>query len=326
VSESLRQDLAPILAARALKKHFGIRRGWLRRATLHAVDGVSFEVAPGEVLGIVGESGCGKSTVARILVGLVEPDEGSLKLDDIEIAVGNRRGVNQVRKQIQMVFQDSFASLNPRLTLGESIAFTASARGASRRASAERALALLAAVGLDPSRFAHRYPHEASGGQRQRVNIARSLAGDPRVLVLDEAVSALDKSIEAQILNLLQDLKEEMHLTYLFISHDLHVVRYMSDRVAVMYLGKVVESGNAADVMSMPLHPYTSALVRATPTGDPARRVAKPPLEGEPPSAIDLPSGCRFRSRCPRAQAMCAEQEPALRFEGLRQVACHFPL
>jgi peptide/nickel transport system ATP-binding protein len=317
-------ERAPIVTAHQLKKHFHVRRGFFRRLTLHAVDGVSFAVAPGEVLGIVGESGCGKSTIARMLVGLMEPDDGSMRLGNVDISAGNRRGVDEARKLIQMVFQDSFASLNPRLALRETIAFTAIARGMPRHGAAEKGNRLLAAVGLDPLTFGHRYPHEVSGGQRQRVNIARALAGDPRILVLDEAVSALDKSIEAQVLNLLQDLKEEMDLTYIFISHDLHVVRYMSDRVAVMYLGKIVEYGMAADIMSAPLHPYTQALVRATPTGDPARRVLKPPLEGDPPSAVGLPSGCRFRSRCPRAESICAEAEPELRSDGSRQVACHF--
>jgi len=314
----------PMIEAKNLRKGFWVRTGAFRRALLRAVDDVSFDVRAGEVLGIVGESGCGKSTVARILVGLVRPDEGSMRFGAHEIAAGKRRDLDAVRKQAQMVFQDSFASLNPRLTLAENVAFTAVARGQSRGDATRKALRLLDTVGLNAE--AERYPHEASGGQRQRANIARALAGDPTVLVLDEAVSALDKSVEAQVLNLLQDLKEKLGLTYVFISHDLHVVRYISDRVSVMYLGKIVETANAEDVMFAPLHPYTQALVRAVPTGDPARRILHPPLDGEPPSPIAVPTGCRFRSRCPHAQSICTTEEPALLTHGSRQVACHFAL
>jgi peptide/nickel transport system ATP-binding protein len=319
-------EARPLIEAKNLRKAFRVRTGAFRSALLRAVDGVSFEVRAGEVLGIVGESGCGKSTMARILVGLVLPDEGSIRFGDHEIGAGNRRELDAVRKQAQMIFQDSFASLNPRLTLAENVAFTAIARGESRAEALRKAWRLIALVGLDAEALAQRYPHEASGGQRQRVNIARALAGDPTVLVLDEAVSALDKSVEAQVLNLLQDLKESLGLTYVFISHDLHVVRYIADRVAVMYLGKIVETGSAEEVMAAPLHPYTQALVRAVPSGDPARRILKPPLEGEPPSPISVPSGCRFRTRCPHAAAICASEEPALRSHGSRQVACHFAL
>ncbi len=320
------QTIQPLVDVRRLSKHFAVRRGPYRKLRLQAVDDVSFTLDAGEVLGIVGESGCGKSTVARVVVGLLRADEGTIRVGTDEISARDMNRVNGVRGTAQMVFQDSFASLNPRLTLTETVAFTAVARGVSRKPAKERAHQLLAAVGLDPATFSERYPHEVSGGQRQRVNIARALAGEPRVLVLDEAVSALDKSVEAQVLNLLQDLKKRLGLTYLFISHDLHVVRYMSDRIAVMYLGRIVEFGAAEAIIASPKHPYTRALIDAIPTGDAKRRIARPPLEGDPPSAIAVSRGCRFRDRCPRSQSLCAEAEPTLRPEGGHLVACHFPL
>jgi peptide/nickel transport system ATP-binding protein len=294
------------------------------------VDDVSFVVRKGETLGIVGESGCGKSTTARLLMRLIEPDAGEVVFDGD--TVGSRTGIDvaAMRRQMQMVFQDSYTSLNPRMTVAESIAYGPRMHGLARPAAAERADLLLAQVGLDPSQFARRYPHELSGGQRQRVNIARALALDPRLVILDEAVSALDKSIEAQVLNLLTDLKRRLNLTYLFISHDLNVVEYISDRVLVMYLGQIVETGPVEAIYARPRHPYTRALFASKPTLDPDRRTLQPPLTGEPPNPIDPPSGCRFRTRCAFAAPICAEAIPPLAAplvgpveDELHRVACH---
>ena len=276
----------PLLRVTGLRKFFPVRGGLFGRkvADVQAVDGISFEVARGETLGIVGESGCGKSTTARLLVRLVEPDEGEIIFDGL--GLGDGMTLSELRRQAQMVFQDSYASLNPRLAVGDSIAFGPRVHG--MKASEARALAqeLLRKVGLDPALFAGRYPHELSGGQRQRVNIARALALSPRLVILDEAVSALDKSVEAQVLNLLGDLKAELGLTYVFISHDLDVVRFMSDRVMVMYLGKVVEIGDVDSIYADPRHPYTAALLSAMPSADPDRRTEEAPLAGDSPNPI----------------------------------------
>jgi peptide/nickel transport system ATP-binding protein len=303
----------PLLHVGGLAKHFPLPRGPFGRKgpAVRAVDGVDFQVLKGETLGIVGESGCGKSTTARLLMHLIEPTSGELIFD------GEKAGTRELplkayRRQVQMVFQDSYASLNPRLTVEASIAFGPQVHGVSRNEALGRAHDLLARVGLDPSRFAGRYPHELSGGQRQRVNIARALALRPRLLILDEAVSALDKSVEAQVLNLLADLKEEFGLTYVFISHDLNVVRFVSDRVMVMYLGKVAEIGPAEAIFSRPLHPYTGALTRSMPSMDPDRRTEEAPIAGDPPNPIDPPSGCRFRTRCAFAADACADRAPKL--------------
>ena len=314
----------PLLRVTGLRKYFPVRGGLLGRkvADVQAVDGISFEVARGETLGIVGESGCGKSTTARLLIRLVEPDAGEIVFDGL--GLGDRLTLSELRRQAQMVFQDSYASLNPRLTVGDSIAFGPRVHG--MKAAEARALAqdLLRRVGLDPALFAGRYPHELSGGQRQRVNIARALALSPRLLILDEAVSALDKSVEAQVLNLLGDLKAELGLTYVFISHDLDVVRFMSDRVMVMYLGKVVEIGDVEAIYADPRHPYTAALLSAMPSTDPDRRTEEAPLAGDPPNPIDPPPGCRFHTRCPFAEEPCRRAEPGLNPAGdRRQVACH---
>ena len=318
----------PLLLVEGLKKYFPIKGGILNRtvAQVQAVDFIDFKVARGETLGIVGESGCGKSTTARLLMHLLTPDDGSIVYDGYE--VGSREGlsVREMRKRMQMVFQDSYSSLNPRLPIEGSIAFGPIVHGVPEREAKQRARDLLAKVGLDPNLFIRRYPHELSGGQRQRVNIARALALEPEVLILDEAVSALDKSVEAQVLNLLTDLKREFDLTFVFISHDLNVVRYVSDRVLVMYLGKVVEIGDVDVIYDDPRHPYTRALLSAMPSMDPDRRTEAPPLTGDPPNPINPPSGCRFRTRCPFAEAVCAEREPALRSSGVdgnQEVACH---
>ncbi|MBL8341899.1 MAG: ABC transporter ATP-binding protein [Rubrivivax sp.] len=304
---------APLLQVRSLVKHFPLKKDVFGRGggVVRAVDGVSFDVARGETLGVVGESGCGKSTTARLLMHLIEPGAGEIVFDGA--VVGSAAlPLKTYRRQVQMVFQDSYASLNPRLTIEDSIAFAPQVHGTPAREAVERARDLLSRVGLEPQRFAERYPHELSGGQRQRVNIARALALQPRVIILDEAVSALDKSVEAQVLNLLLDLKDEFGLTYLFISHDLNVVRYVSDRVMVMYLGQVVELGRGEALFEAPLHPYTRALLSSIPTMDPDRRTERPPLAGDPPNPINPPSGCRFHTRCAMAQAACSSKVPTL--------------
>ena len=325
----------PMLLVEDLRKHFPVRGGLLNRkvATVQAVDDVSFSVRKGETLGIVGESGCGKSTTARLLMRLVEPDAGSVTFDGD--AVGSPGGitVNDMRRQMQMVFQDSYSSLNPRMTVAESIAYAPRMHGLAAQQAYDRAETLLGQVGLNPRTYARRYPHELSGGQRQRVNIARALALEPRMVILDEAVAALDKSVEAQVLNLLGDLKARFNLTYLFISHDLNVVEYISDRVLVMYLGRVVETGPVESIYSRPRHPYTRALFASKPTLDPDRRTTEMPLTGDPPNPINPPSGCRFRTRCAFAKAICAEKVPPLEAplygEGIGDsphlVACHLP-
>ena len=317
-------DTKPLLSVRDLKKHFPIKGGILGRtqAVVQAVDGVSFDVRAGETLGIVGESGCGKSTTAKLLIGLVDRDEGDIVLGDRTL--GRDISLRALRRDIQMVFQDSYASLNPRMTILDSIAFGARVQGLDDPVG--RARRLMARVGLDPDRFAQRYPHELSGGQRQRINIARALVMSPKVVVLDEAVSALDKSVEAQVLNLLADLRAEFGLTYIFISHDLNVVRYISDRILVMYLGEVVELAPVDAIWSAQAHPYTRSLFSAMPSMDPDNRTMKPPLTGDPPNPIGPPPGCRFHTRCAFAADVCKVRHPALgpmRPGSAHWVACH---
>lgn len=314
----------PLVIVENLKKHFPIRSGLLGRqtATVHAVDDISFSVRKGETLGIVGESGCGKSTTARLLIGLIEHDDGRIVFDGD--ALGEDISLKDMRKSMQMVFQDSYASLNPRLTIEESVAFGARVQGLSD--PVVRARDLLARVGLDPARFAQRFPHELSGGQRQRVNIARALAMSPRIVILDEAVSALDKSVEAQVLNLLADLKNEFGLTYVFISHDLNVVRFISDRVLVMYLGEVVEIGPSEAIYAKQAHPYTASLFSAMPSMDPDNRTTEPPLSGDPPNPVNPPTGCRFHTRCRFAESVCSQKKPLLAQFGAdadHLAACH---
>jgi peptide/nickel transport system ATP-binding protein len=301
----------PLLEVKGLTKHFPVRGELFSgRKTVRAVDNVSFSVGKGETVGIVGESGCGKSTTARLLMHLMKHDAGQIIYDGMQ--VGQTLSLRELRRGMQMVFQDSYASLNPRLTIEESIAFGPKVHGMADNTARALARELLGKVGLRPENFANRYPHEISGGQRQRVNIARALALSPRLVILDEAVSALDKSVEAQVLNLLAALKREFGLTYLFISHDLNVVRYISDRVLVMYLGEVVELGPIDQVWDHPAHPYTRALLAAMPSSDPDRRTETPPISGDPPNPIDPPSGCRFHTRCPFAEPLCAKATPKL--------------
>jgi peptide/nickel transport system ATP-binding protein len=313
---------------RNLRRYFPILGGLLQRqvATVQAVDDISFDVRRGETLGIVGESGCGKSTTARLLIRLIEPDGGTIAFDGRKVAASDGLPLRELRRQVQMVFQDSYSSLNPRCTVEDTIAYGPSVHGLSWEAAKTRACEILSKVGLDPAVFAARYPHELSGGQRQRVNIARALALEPKMLVLDEPVSALDKSVEAQVLNLLVDLKRDLALTYVFISHDLNVVQYISDRVLVMYLGKVVEYGPVESIYASPRHPYTRALLGAMPSMDPDRRGEQATLTGDPPNPINPPPGCRFHTRCPHAEACCAATEPRLAADarvGGHYAACH---
>lgn len=304
----------PMLIARELKKHFPITGGVLNRTVGHvrAVDGVSFTVMKGETLGVVGESGCGKSTLARLLMHLIVPDSGELIFDGDAVGENDGLSVRDMRRLMQMVFQDSYSSLNPRMPIEDSISYGKKVHGASEQEAKDAARELLTKVGLDPNLFGPRYPHELSGGQKQRVNIARALVLEPRVVILDEAVSALDKSVEAQVLNLLRYLKQHFNLTYVFISHDLNVVQYVSDRVLVMYLGEVVEIGPVDDIYERPKHPYTQALLASRLSMDPADRIEEPPLVGDPPNPINPPSGCRFRTRCKFVEKICEIESPVL--------------
>jgi peptide/nickel transport system ATP-binding protein len=316
-----------ILRVKDLRKYFPVRGGLFHtvQAWVKAVDGVSFHVQRGEILGIVGESGCGKSTTARLILRLIEPDDGEVHFEGQDTLTASSLDLKAFRRQVQMVFQDPYSSLNPRMNIEDAVAFNALVHGYSRSEARAKAWDVLHKVGLRAEQFGRRYPHELSGGQRQRVNIARALVLDPKLVVLDEPVSSLDKSVQAQVLNLLQNLKSDLGLTYVFISHDLHVIEYLSDRVLVMYLGQIVELGSAEEVSAEPLHPYTQALFASAPSMNPDERIERPPLIGDPPNPINPPSGCRFRTRCPHAMDICASATPPLLPVGDtgRQVACY---
>ena len=307
---------APILEVRDLKKHFPIRHGLTSRlaAKVHAVDGISFDVYRGETLGLVGESGCGKSTAGKTVLKLMEPTSGTIKLEGRDITHLGRAALRPLRREMQMIFQDPFSSLNPRLSAGQIVAEPLAVHGLARGAQKlERVAALFRRVGLRPDQMAE-FPHAFSGGQRQRIGIARALAVQPKLIVGDEPVSALDVSIQAQVINLMMDVQEEYGLAYLFIAHDLAVVQHIAHRVAVMYLGRIVELADKRSLFSRPLHPYTEALLSAVPIPDPKfRRDTRVVLSGDVPSPVNPPSGCHFHTRCPYAMARCRVEAPALR-------------
>jgi oligopeptide/dipeptide ABC transporter ATP-binding protein len=310
--------------------HFPVRGGLFVGRTVarvHAVDDVSFELREGETLGIVGESGCGKSTLVRTIARLVDATNGAIRYRGRDITGAGRRELGDFRRELQMVFQDPQSSLNPRKRVGQIVGTPLRLRGMKHAQVDERARELLARVGMNPEHL-NRFPHEFSGGQRQRIGIARALAAQPRLIMLDEPVSALDVSIQAQVVNLLEDLQEELGLSYIFVAHDLSVVRHVSDRVAVMYLGKVVELSPSEELYDKPIHPYTLALLGAIPIADPRENRARPRrvIEGEPPSPIDPPPGCRFHTRCPFATEICQQVEPPLTaYANGHLAACHHP-
>lgn len=319
-----------LLQVRGLTKEFPVRQGILRRqvGTVSALDGVDLDVAERQTLGMVGESGCGKTTFGRSIMRLIEPTAGTVTFRGENVLGASPQRLRQLRRSLQIVFQDPFASLNPRMPVRDIVAEPLVIHGTERRAAFDRVDALLASVGLSPE-HGNRYPHEFSGGQRQRIGIARALALDPEFVVLDEPVSALDVSVQAQVINLLEDLQDRLGLTYLMIAHDLSVVRHVADRVAVMYLGHLVELADAEQVYASPAHPYTHALLSAVPVADPRseRSRERITLAGDLPSPADPPSGCRFRTRCPIAQPVCAEERPPLvQVADGQHVACHFPL
>jgi oligopeptide/dipeptide ABC transporter ATP-binding protein len=318
--------MTPLIEVSGLKKHFPIRKGILRRTIgqVHAVDGISFSIGEGETLALVGESGCGKSTVGRAVLRLIEPTAGSVMVNGREITGLGKQEMRPLRRQMQIVFQDPFSSLNPRIRVGEIVGEPLKVHGvADKREREERVAALFAKVGLRAAQMVN-YPHQFSGGQRQRVSIARALALDPGFIVADEPVSALDVSIQAQVINLLMDLQRDMRLSYLFISHNLAVVEHISHRVAVMYLGRIVEYADKTDLFARPLHPYTEALLAAVPLPDPALRRTKHRVEGDVPSPIKPPPGCHFHPRCPYAEARCRVEAPVLKMVAPgHEVACH---
>jgi oligopeptide/dipeptide ABC transporter ATP-binding protein len=319
-----------LLTVKNLEKKFPVQRGLLKRTVgyIHAVDGISFEIAQGETLGLVGESGCGKSTTARVILRLLQSTGGEVTFNGKSISELSDEEMRDLRKDIQIVFQDPYASLNPRMTVRQIVAEPLIVHGMAKDDSDPRVDEMLELCGLSRE-FGNRYPHEFSGGQRQRVGIARALVTNPKLVVLDEPVSALDVSVQAQILNLLDDLRKRFGFSYLFVAHDLSVVSHISNRVAVMYLGKIVEIGTREEIFNNPKHPYTKALISAVPLANPkqerVRKNSRIVLTGDVPSPANPPSGCRFRTRCWKAQEICATEEPLLITKGKSSVACHFP-
>jgi oligopeptide/dipeptide ABC transporter ATP-binding protein len=315
-----------ILSIRNLSKNYTLAGGFGRRSKdfVHAVENISLEITEGETLGIVGESGCGKSTLGRMIVRLEDPTAGSIIFEGKDLAKESNRALRSIRKRLQMIFQDPYASLNPRRQIGKIVEEPLRIHGMGKSERRTIALDLLKKVGLDENSY-EKYPHEFSGGQRQRVVIARALALNPKLVVADEPVSALDVSIQAQVLNLFKDIQKELGLTYIFIAHDLGVVRHVSDRIAVMYLGKVVELAKAEDLYAHPSHPYTQALLSANPRMDKDDKRERIILKGDIPNPINRPDGCVFNPRCPKAQDICRTKAPELLQVGTREVACHFP-
>jgi oligopeptide transport system ATP-binding protein len=317
--------MTALLRAEGLTKHFPVRQKLFggATATVRAVDGVSFEVSAGQTMALVGESGCGKSTLGRLLLRLIEPTSGRVWFDGQDLTALTPAQLRARRREFQMIFQDPYSSLNPRMTVGQTLTEPLALHGLAEGRRRERAAQLLEQVGLSPS-YLQRYPHEFSGGQRQRIGIARALAAEPRLIVCDEAVSALDVSIQAQVVNLLQDLQQSLNLAYVFIAHDLAVVKHIATQVAVMYLGQIVEYADAAELFAQPRHPYTQALLSAIPLPEPGARRERILLQGDVPNPMDPPSGCRFRTRCPHARERCAQEQPVLEMEAGHAVACHF--
>ena len=330
VPQEHRADVTELLTVTGLRKHFPVRRGVLQRqvAAVKAVDGVDFTVSRGETLSVVGESGCGKTTTGRLLTRLLEPTAGKIVFDGRDITHLSPGRMRPIRREIQMIFQDPYSSLNPRHTVGTIVGAPFGLQGLKPEQGTKRAVQeLLELVGLNPEHY-NRYPYEFSGGQRQRIGIARTLALRPKLIIADEPVSALDVSIQAQVINLLEDLQDEFELTYVMIAHDLSVVRHVSDRVAVMYLGKIVELAGGAELYQRPMHPYTVGLMSAVPVPDPARRAQRSRIRmtGELPNPINPPPACRFHPRCWKAQQICRTDEPPLvELTPGHRVACHFP-